>query len=126
MLSKLSISVLLKSIIAVLVTVVMAIFALGAWDSWRRLEGVDRISAVAETSSFLFTALHNLRVDRSSSFRDLTTDRQFTTLSPLLRAARDGEVPALKSALASLDTVNYSGRQAAVANLDQAMKRLFA
>jgi methyl-accepting chemotaxis protein len=122
MFSKLSISTLLKSLIATLIAVVMVMFVGGAWDSWRRLDAVSRIAAVAET----FTALHNLRVDRSSSFRDLSTDRQFTTMSPLLRAARDGDVPALKSALVALDKVDYPGRQAAVASLDQGMKKLFA
>jgi methyl-accepting chemotaxis protein len=126
MLAKISIGAVLKSLIAGLVAVVMVMIALGAWDSWRRVVAVNRIAAVAETSSYLFTALHNLRVDRSTTFRDVNTDRQFTAPSPLMRSSRDGEVPALKSALAAMDTVDYPGRQAAIASLDQEMKKLFA
>jgi methyl-accepting chemotaxis protein len=126
MFSKVSINILLKSLIATLVTVVMAIFALGAWDSWRKVGTVDRIAAVADTSAFMFTALHNLRVDRSFTFRDLSSDRQFTVMNPQIRELRDAEVPALKSALASLERIDYPGRQDAIAGLGQSMRRLFA
>ncbi len=126
MLSKLSISTLLKSLIGTLVTLVMVMFALGAWDSWRKLGAVDRMSAVADTSAYMFTALHNLRVDRSSTFRDLQADQQFTTLNPLIRGAREPEVPALKAALASLERVDYPGRQEAVASLGRSLTKLLA
>ncbi len=126
MFSKLSIGTLLKSLIATLVAVVMVIFTLNAWDSWRKLAAVDRISAVAETSSYMFAALHNLRVDRTYTFRDLSADRQFTAMKSQLREVRDAEVPALKSALASLEKVDYPSRQEAIASLGQSMRRLLA
>ena len=62
--------------------------------SLRKTQCRDAYSRSA--SSYLFTALHNLRVDRSTSFRDLNTDKQFTALSPLMRAAREAEVPAAR------------------------------
>jgi methyl-accepting chemotaxis protein len=126
MFSSLSISALLKSLIAALVTVVMIVFAMGAWESWRKLGTVDRIAAVADTSAYMFTALHSLRVDRAATFRDLSADREFTTTNPLIRDAREREVPALNSAVVALDRVDYAGRKDAAAGLDRSVKKLLA
>src|SRR5580692_3629958 len=104
----------------------MVMLALGAWDSWRRVTAVERIAAVTETSSDMFTGLHNLRVDRAMTFRDLSADRQFSEMNAQLRNGRDHEVPALKAALVALDKVDYPGRRDALASLEQATKSLFA
>jgi methyl-accepting chemotaxis protein len=124
--AKLSISVLLKSLLGILFAAIMLMLALGAWDSWRRVTAVDRIAAVTETSSDMFTGLHNLRVDRAMTFRDLSADRQFSEMNAQLRNGRDHEVPALKAALVALDKVDYPGRRDALASLEQATKNLFA
>src|SRR5262249_13721314 len=87
---------------------------------------VNRIAAAAEASGHMFTALHNLRVDRASSFRELRADKQLTAMSPLLRDARAAEMPALKSALAALHGTDFPERQAAIAGLAQAIKKLTA
>src|SRR5438105_6668935 len=80
MLDRLAVNTLLKFVIATLATAVVIVLSLGAWDSWGRLAAVNRIAAVADASGYLFTALHNLRVDRASTFRDLSADKQFTSL----------------------------------------------
>ncbi len=126
MLAKLSIAILLKSLIAVLFAVIMTMLARGAWDSWRNLGTAERIAAVSEASSDMFTALHNLRVDRSMTSRDLSRDRQLTAMNPQLRELLGHEVPALKASVAALDKMNFPGREGAVAKLDQSAKRLFA
>ena len=126
MLDRLSVSLLLKAIIATLATIVVILLALGARDSWNRVGATDRIAAVAETTAHLFKALHNLRVDRATTFRDLNGDKQLTTISPQLREAREAEMPALKSALAALQGVDFPERQGANAELDQAIKKLAA
>ena len=126
MLNRVSVNVILKSVIAALSAAVVLALALGAWNSWKRLNTVNRIAAVADVSGYMFTALHNLRIDRASGFRDLNADRVFTTMSPLLREAREAEMPALKSALAGLEGVDFPERQAAVAALGQAIKKLTA
>src|SRR6266571_3300688 len=84
------------------------------------------IATVAEASGYMFTALHNLRVDRSASFRDLETDKQFTAMASVLRAAREGEMLALKSAVVALDAIDFPERQAVVSSLDQSIKKLAA
>ena len=61
MLDRLSVNAILKSVIAALSAVVVIMLAAGAWNSWSRLQIVNRIAGVADTSAYLFTALHNLR-----------------------------------------------------------------
>lgn len=85
MLNRVSVNVILKSVIATLAAAVVVMLAMGAWSSWVRLGAVNRIAAAADASGYMFTALHNLRVDRASSFRDLRADKQLTAMSPLLR-----------------------------------------
>src|SRR5262245_4427761 len=126
MLNRISVNAILKSVIAVLAGAVVVMLALGAWSSWERLAAVKRIAAVAEASGHMFTALHNLRVDRSASFRDLMADKQFTAMAPVLRNAREAEMPALKAAVVALDAVDFPERQAVVSGLDQSVKRLAA
>src|SRR2546427_728372 len=121
MLNRVSINTILNSVIATLAAAVVIVLALGAWSSWTRLNAVNRIAAAADASTYMFTALHNLRVDRASGYRDLIADRQLTTMSPLLREAREGDMPALKSALIALESVDMPDRPAAIAALAQAI-----
>ena len=69
----------------------VVLLALGAWDSWNRFVTINRITAVAETTGHLFKALHNLRYDRSNTNRDLLADRQFSSVSSLIKTAREHE-----------------------------------
>ena len=124
MTKRVTVNLLLKSIIATTATVVVVMLSLGAWDLWTRLAAVNRIAAVADASGYLFTALHNLRVDRASTFRDLNADRQFASMPPLIKASRDAEVPALKSGLAAVELAQFPKQQEAVAQLGQAIKKL--
>jgi methyl-accepting chemotaxis protein len=126
MLNRLSVNALLKSIIAILAAVVVIVLSLGAWESWHRVTAVNRIAAAAEASTYLFTALHNLRVDRSSTNRDLLADKQLTAMSEILKQARDAEMPALKSGLTALTEVDFPERQSAWSSLDQSIKKLTA
>jgi methyl-accepting chemotaxis protein len=126
MLNRLSVNALLKSIIAILSAVVVVILSLGALESWHKMATAGRIAAAAEATTHLFTALHNLRVDRSVTNRDLTSDRQLTALSPLVTAARTAEMPALKAGLAALANTNFPEKESAITALDQAIKKLTA
>ena len=126
MFNRLSVNGLLKSAIAALSLVIMAMLAFGAWSSWTRLASVNRIAAVANVSSDLFTALHNLRVDRSNTNRDLLADQPLTTPNPQLREIRAAQMPALKSALTALPAIDFQDRAALVGSLDQAYRRLTA
>ncbi len=126
MLQRASISVLLKSVILTLCAAVILLLALSAWDSWRRLSTSERIAGVVDAEADFFTALHNLRVDRSTTFRDLNADRQFTAMAEQLRSVREAETRALAAGLAVMATVNFPGRQTAVESLERAIKKLAA
>src|SRR6266702_2615138 len=95
MLARLSVNAILKSVIAALSAVVVIMLAAGAWSSWSRLQVDTRIAGVAATSAHLFTALHNLRSDRSRSYRLLVSDEVVTTKDPRIFESRDAEMPAL-------------------------------
>src|SRR5580704_8638164 len=112
MLNRVTINSLLKTVIGVLGAAVVIMLALSAWESWGRLGAASRAAAVADASTYLFTALHNLRFDRAVSRTELLADRQATTMNPVLRASRTAEMPALMSALAALERVNLPDRNA--------------
>ena len=126
MLNRTSVNAILKSVIATLAAAVVVVLALGAWSSWTRLQAVNRIATVADASAHLFTALHNLRSDRSRSYRMLTADEQMPSRDPRLWVARDAAMPALKSALIVLEVADFPERQAVVSDLGQRIKKLAA
>ncbi len=71
MLNRLTISALLKSVIAVMAACVVAFLITTAWDSWGRLQSAGRMSVIAEVSENAFKAMHNLRTDRANTTQTL-------------------------------------------------------
>jgi methyl-accepting chemotaxis protein len=125
-LKTISVNTLLKSVIATLAAAVVVMLSLNAWDSWQRLRTANRIAAVADVSGYLFTGLHNMRVDRASGFRDLQAEKPVTTPNSLMVQSRRDMMPALSAALKALGAVDFPERGAAVSNLAQRIKRLEA
>src|SRR5690349_12853744 len=107
MLSRISVNALLKSVIAMLCAAVVVVLALSAWNSWARLESVNQIAGVTEASGHLFKALHNLRIDRASTFRELSSDKTFTAMPALLQTSRQAEMPALQAGLAAMEATDF-------------------
>jgi methyl-accepting chemotaxis protein len=126
MLDRLSVGVLLKTVIATLAAAVVIVLALGAWGSWNRYVAATRISAVAETSAHLFTALHNLAVDRARTARGLVPEKPATAINEGLAKARAAAMPALQASVAGLQAIDFPQREQAVADLTQRIKRLAA
>jgi methyl-accepting chemotaxis protein len=126
MINRLSVNTLLKSVIAIMAAVVVTMLSLSAWDSWTRLKTVDRIAGIVDASHHIFTALHNGRVDRASTYRDLMADKQFTAVSAQIRGVRAAEMPALKSALAALRSIEFPEQAMFVSRLEQSINRLTA
>ena len=97
MLNRLTVSSLIQSVIVLMSTCMVALLCFTAWDSWQRLATTNRISVVADASSSLFRAMHNLRSDRSTTVRSLNDD---TVLQPniekYLRDTRDAQMPAMR------------------------------
>ena len=105
--NRLSVNVLLKSVIGVLAGALVIALASGALDSWNRLKSVDRIAAAANASAQMFTALHNLRLDRAMTGRALRNDAVMAALNPDIQSSRNAEMPALKGALDILKTMDF-------------------
>jgi methyl-accepting chemotaxis protein len=125
MFNRLTVNALLKSAILLLAISVMTVLALGAWESWRRLNVATRMVHVADASNSLFSALRDLRNDRSTTVRDLQADKQGDVV-PMLREAREAELTALNSALVALREDDLGQGQSGVPALDQALKRQVA
>ncbi|MBN8939450.1 MAG: methyl-accepting chemotaxis protein [Rhizobiales bacterium] len=126
MLNRLSVNALLKAVISILVLSVVVLVAAGAWTSWKQLRTASRIATVSEATAHLFTALHNLRVDRSTTNRDLIGEARLTAPNPQTQQNRDAEIPALKAALVALRGLDFPAGAQLVANLDQSVTRLSA
>ena len=124
MLNRVSINALLKSVILVLCTSLVIILAFGAWDSWQKVNTANRIAAVADASTHIFKALHNLRSDRSRTVRVVLAERSTASDVAQLNESRTAEVPALKSALATLQGMSFPGQPAMVSELDQRLNTL--
>src|SRR3954470_18793792 len=83
--ARFSVNVLLKSVIAALAATIMVLLALGSWQSWNRLQAVNRITAAAAASSHIFKALHNLRSDRTQTVLALGADAPGSLNDALLK-----------------------------------------
>ena len=127
MLDRLTVSALVKAVIVVMAACVVAGLSVSAWGSWDRLTMTNRMSVIADTSSYLFKAMHNLRTDRSTSFRLLNSDQTVDgAIGKYLRDIRDTEMPAMAAALGQLPTIDFAEQKALVPELDRLFKTLTA
>jgi methyl-accepting chemotaxis protein len=127
MLNRLTISTLLKAVIASTALVVIALFSLNALDSWHRLQSSRQIAKVAEISAVLFKSMNSLRSDRSTSIRVLNADQPMDgDVEKYLRSAREIERPALTRALELLPSIEDPKALALVPELARLTTTLFA
>jgi methyl-accepting chemotaxis protein len=127
MLNRLTVSSLIKSVIVLMAACMTALLCVSAWNSWERLTTTSRISMVADASSNLFKAMHNLRSDRSTTNRSLNDD---AVLSPetqqYLRATRDPELPAMRSAADLLASVEFPDQKTLLPELNRLIQAFTA
>ena len=126
MLNRITVNVLLKSVIVILALAVVAGSSWSAWNSWKRLASATRIATVIEASSDMFAALPGLRNDRSMTGQHLVTDQPLQELSPALAKARAIDLPNLRSTLAVLERADFPGQQSAVTSLREGIDKLAA
>jgi methyl-accepting chemotaxis protein len=127
MLNRLSANVLLKSTIATMALAVVVMLAMNAWDCWRRFADAGRIVVVADASGFAFKAMHNLRTDRASTFRELNSEQTIDPgIEKYLHGVRDSELPALKSAIEVLESIDFADRSTLLPELQREFKSLTA
>ncbi|BBZ91731.1 hypothetical protein F07S3_15640 [Bradyrhizobium diazoefficiens] len=109
MLYRLTVSALLKAVIAITSVCVVIALSLTAYESWDRLKTANRISQIADASADLFKAMHNLRTDRSTTNRLLNaTEPMDSEIEKYLRALRDAQMPAMAHALELLPNIDFS------------------
>ncbi|MFC7701076.1 methyl-accepting chemotaxis protein [Bradyrhizobium sp. GCM10028915] len=108
MLNRLTVSALLKAVIAITSICVAIALSLTAYESWDRLKTANRISQIADTSADLFKAMHNLRTDRSTTVRLLNaTEPMDGEIEKYLRALRDAQMPAMARAIELLPAMDF-------------------
>jgi methyl-accepting chemotaxis protein len=108
MLNRLTVSALLKAVIAITSVCVVIALSLTAYESWDRLRTANRISQIADASADLFKAMHNLRTDRSTTTRLLNaTEPMDPEIEKYLRALRDAQMPAMARALELLPAMDF-------------------
>ena len=126
MLNRLTISALLKTVIAATALVVIMLFSLNAWTSWQRLQLTSRIETIADVSAVLFKAMNSLRSDRSTTIRVLNADQPMDReVETYLKSAREIEKPALTRALLLLPGVTFPQANLLVPQLERLTRTLF-
>jgi methyl-accepting chemotaxis protein len=127
MLNRLTISALLKSVIALMAACVVAFLVTIAWDSWGRLQAAGRISVIAEASASAFTAMHNLRTDRANTTQTLNGEAVIdATMEKNLHDYRDAENPAMRSVADLAATVDFADQKMLLPTLTRQMETLKA
>jgi methyl-accepting chemotaxis protein len=96
MLNRLTISALLKSVIALMAACVVGFLITTAWDSWGRLQAAGRISVIAEASANAFKAMHNLRTDRATTNQALNAEVFAPDTEKNIATYREAENSALR------------------------------
>jgi methyl-accepting chemotaxis protein len=125
MINRLTVSALLKSAIGIMAACVVMVLGWSAWTSWERLQAAGRVSIIADASASAFKAMHNLRNDRPSTYRLLIGDQVIQPdMVQYLRAVRDDEMPAMRTAAELLPMAAFAGQDALVPALSRLMEKL--
>jgi methyl-accepting chemotaxis protein len=125
MLNRLTVSTLLKAVIAITSVCVVITLSLTAYESWGRLRTANRISLIADASADLFKAMHSLRTDRSTTSRLLNaTEPMDSTIDKYLRDLRETEMPAIARALEVLPKMEFPQQATLVPELTRLFKLL--
>ena len=120
MLNRLTVASLLKTVILVTAFCTVAGFSINAWHSWARLKVAGRISIIADVSTDLFKAMHNLRTDRANSNRLLTGAAPLDVATEKnMRRIRDIQVTAMGNGLAALKSIELAGHNTLVPEFER-------
>lgn len=124
MFTRASINLILKSVIGVMGVALVVMLAAGAWSSWTRWQTTGRIVDVVDASSHMFTALHNLRVDRGETQAALVADKTGQGIPPVVAKVRAAEMSALRAAVKVLREIDYPGQAEAIASMNEKIEKL--
>ena len=125
MLNRLTISTLLKSVIAIMAACVVIFLLMTAWESWGRLQAASRMSIIAEASDGAFKAMHNLRTDRATTAQTLNGENAIdSSAEKALREYRDTENPAMRSAALLSAQVDFAEKSTLLPALNRQIETL--
>src|SRR3954453_23196585 len=125
MLNRLTISALLKSVIARTAGCVVVFLVMTAWESWGRLQSASRMLTIAEASDGAFKAMHNLRTDRATTSQTLTGDIVMEPATEkAIREYRDAENPAMRSVAELGATIEFADKNALLPALTRQIETL--
>ena len=120
MLNAVSVRTILRSVICAFALVIVVLLGLGAWRSWQGLLLANRIATVANASSLAFTAMHNLRTDRSTTVQALNAAAPMADdTKKRLQGLRDQELPALQSLMDLLPSIEFLDKDSLLPELQQ-------
>ena len=127
MLDRFTVSSLIKSVIVLMATCMTALLCITAFNSQARLSMTGRILVVADASSSLFKAMHNLRSDRSTTSRNLNEEVALQPdMQKYLRTTREAELPAMRAAASALAGLEFPDHQALLPELNRLIERFAA
>ena len=124
MLDRITVNTLLKSVIAAMAGIIVVLLSMGAWNSWTRLQAANEIAEVTNASTYLLTAANHIGIDRSSTFRELISERVLAEPPAQMRDARALSMPALKALLPALEAVDFADKATLLPELDRSVKKL--
>src|SRR5258707_1296254 len=101
-----SINLVLKSLIGVIATGLVVVFALSAYDAWHERRTADRVQSIAETINPLFIALQNRGAERGTGTPARAPARPADAGTQAdIAALRGAAGPALERALKRVETI---------------------
>ncbi|HVY16289.1 MAG TPA: HAMP domain-containing methyl-accepting chemotaxis protein [Rhodopila sp.] len=125
MLNRLSLDHLLKLTLSILAAALIALICLRLSHSWTVLARGERAEQVVAASRQIFTALVNMRTDRSTVQRSWQAE---AGLTPVAKAALDGylraEVPAMAAAVPLLQDIAFDRKTTLMPALHASMERM--
>ncbi|MDR3464957.1 MAG: HAMP domain-containing methyl-accepting chemotaxis protein [Xanthobacteraceae bacterium] len=127
MLNRVSVTALLTSVVAVLACAAVLMLSASAWSSLEQLRAASRGITVADASAHAFKAMHNLRNERSTTNRNLSSE----SIAPpdaiqFVEKIRSEEVPSLRAVIELLAASDLRQRDGLLAELKPTFARLQA
>ena len=121
-----SIRTMLRVSTGILILAILFLLGQNAREMWQRSVATQRTVMASEVTEQLFKALHNLRVDRSSTSRDLRRGEPTAASTQQALTARGNELAALDAAVPMLAAMATAEATAAARDLAEARTRLAA
>jgi methyl-accepting chemotaxis protein len=125
MFNRLTVRLLLQSTLLAFAALAVGPLAQRAWDAWQDLRSSSRIQQVADASADAFQVLTNIRSDRASTPRAWAAPNPMTAaVRVYIKSAQDAEMSALRSAVARLETIEFTDQNRSRAALRQSLETL--